>query len=456
MARNALPSSALSAVSSFQRWRRGPQVCPAPPPGPECKGAFNAFSEGPRGWNTKPHKLCSECYRARWYKKQPLPSTGSQQAAMELEPFSQNASFQTFAPPGRRHGGHVDAPVVLEHHIFSKGEWRRARMRDHPWAPITISVDRPVGLRGSPGGHDPAVVARVSAIPDTVAQSDLWSLAEFLTCGFSRDDLHPVRLSMLAAYRSPIAVEGAFFAKLSTTSRSGGFRPATPWCTGLYAEAYGPPTCPAALPFPCVPFPCLPENNGRIKGWLRQRYTSFTFNTCPHRALQCMEGPPIEIHVDPVATLKACQTAAVVPLHWQQRVHEDLLRDEALGIIERVPYGKPVSWCHRMVVTRKHDGSLRRTVDLLPLNKFCRRETFAWESPFHLACRIPKGTWKTVTDAWNGYHSVPLRESDRHLTTFITPFGRWRYTRAPQGFLSSGDGYNRRFDAVLSDYERKE
>ena len=47
-------------------------------------------------------------------------------------------------------------------------------------------------------------------------------------------------------------------------------------------------------------------------------------------------------------------------------------------------------------------------------------------------------------------------KSDRHLTTFITPFGRWRYTRAPQGFLSSGDGYNRRFNAILAEFERKE
>ena len=83
-----------------------------------------------------------------------------------------------------------------------------------------------------------------------------------------------------------------------------------------------------------------------------------------------------------------------------------------------------------MVVTRKHDGSPRRTVDLSPLNKFCLRETFATESLFRLTRRIPGDTWKTVTDTWNGYHSVPLRVSDRHLTTFITPFGRWRYTRA--------------------------
>ena len=169
-----------------------------------------------------------------------------------------------------------------------------------------------------------------------------------------------------------------------------------------------------------------------------------------------MEGPPIETHVEPTATPKACHTPALVPLHWQRRVYKDLLRDEALGVIESVPYGEPVTRCHRMVITRKHDGSPRRTVDLSPLNKFCRRETFATETPFHLARRIPKDTWKTVTDAWNGYHSVPLRQSDRHLTTFVTTFGLWRYTRAPQGFLSSGDGYNRRFDAVLSAFERKE
>ena len=104
------------------------------------------------------------------------------------------------------------------------------------------------------------------------------------------------------------------------------------------------------------------------------------------------------------------------------------------------------------------------TVDLSPLNRHCKRESFTSESPFHIARRIPKNTMKTVTDAWNGYHSMVLRESDRHLTTFITPtppppphsHGRQRYIRAPQGFLSSGDGYNRRFDAILSSFPRKE
>ena len=75
--------------------------------------------------------------------------------------------------------------------------------------------------------------------------------------------------------------------------------------------------------------------------------------------------------------------------------------------------------------------SHRRTADLSYLNRFCKRETFSAEAPFPLARCIPGKTWKTVTDAWNGYHCVPLRESDRHLTTFITPWKMDVYPRTP-------------------------
>ena len=108
-----------------------------------------------------------------------------------------------------------------------------------------------------------------------------------------------------------------------------------------------------------------------------------------------MAGPPIAIHLDENAKPRACHTAAPIPLHWQQCVKEDLIRDEALSVIEKVAYGEPVSWCHRMVVTRKSDGTPRRSVDLSPLNKHCRHETFSGESPFVLARRVEGKTWKT-------------------------------------------------------------
>ena len=51
--------------------------------------------------------------------------------------------------------------------------------------------------------------------------------------------------------------------------------------------------------------------------------------------------------------------------------------------------------------------------------------------PFPLQGASEGKTWKTVTDAWNGYHCVPLRENDRHLTTFITPWKMDVYPRIP-------------------------
>ena len=148
-----------------------------------------------------------------------------------------------------------------------------------------------------------------------------------------------------------------------------------------------------------LPFEPVPENIDLMKEWLLKTFASSTFNTCPHQPLPRMSGPDIQIHVDENATPKACHTPASIPIHWKDQVHAQLLCDESIGVIERVPYGEPVDWCHRMVITRKHDGSPRRTVDLSPLNQYCKRETFSSESPFQTARRIPRGTWKSVTDA---------------------------------------------------------
>lgn len=532
MARNALTSSSNSAISSFKRNRRSvdtdtghkdrkhqPPPPPPPPadrskqaPCPDCGRKFLLFTENTHGWNRKPHKQCRECFLAqRRHRSKAQRSEAGVQAVMTEEgPLSQISTITPTCPAQPASNSH---PVILQHHIFSSGVWRRARVTEHPTVKLRLSIDCTApSHRGTPRSP---VFADVDAVTDSGAQSDVWSLNQFLSHGFSRDDLHPVSLKLHAANESPIKIDGAFFGILEGRDIQGNVRSCRAMIYissdvhqlylshgSLLALGILPPdfpaigsadcqrpsdvrlqtlvstirtmnegcgngvkeddkcTCPTRQPAPqrpgALPFPCTVENNVKMRDWLIDRYASSTFNTCPHHPLPVMNGPPVEIHIDEGAIPRAYHTATPIPVHWQEKVHDDLLRDEALGVIERVPYGEPATWCHRMVVTRKHDGTPRRTVDLSPLNKFCKRETFAAESPFRLARRIPGNTWKTVTDAWNGYHSAPLREADRHLTTFITPFGRWRYCRAPQGFLSSGDGYNRRFDAILSDFERKE
>lgn len=55
---------------------------------------------------------------------------------------------------------------------------------------------------------------------------------------------------------------------------------------------------------------------------------------------------------------------------------------------------------------------------------------------------IPANTLNSLTNAWNGFHSVPLQPKDHHLTTFLTPCGIY-YKMVPQGCLASKDVYTR-------------
>ena len=112
--------------------------------------------------------------------------------------------------------------------------------------------------------------------------------------------------------------------------------------------------------------------------------------------------------IDEDAEPIAVHTPIPVPIHWQDEVKAGLDRDVRLGVIEPVPVGEPVTWCYMMVVCAKKDGKPRRTVDFQPLNKHATRETHHTQSPFKQVRAIPENTKKTVLDAWNGYHSVPL------------------------------------------------
>lgn len=390
--------------------------------------------------------------------------------------------------------------VSLDHHIFTADGWKKATSFSHPTLRLrmTTNDDDYAEL----GVSSPRIAPKhIDVIADSGAQSCLWSRREFLRSGFKMDDLIDVHHSMEAANNAPIQIDGAIILRLSGQNESGleveaavmtyispdakrfylsrqamiqlqVIHPNFP-CVGsaLEADSECNSISHGSLPIPgcgclkrelppgkpeTLPFACSKENSDQMKEWLFERYASSTFNKCPHQILPEMEGPPIKFHIDPDAKPVIFRKPAPVPLHWQEQVEQDLLRDVSLGVLERVPHGEPTTWCFRMVVTRKDDGGPRRTVDLSPLNKFCQREAHASKSPYHLARSIPPNSIKTVCDAWNGYHSVPLREEDRHLTTFTTPWGLFRYKRAPQGFLSSGDGYNRRFDDIAAHVMRME
>ena len=235
---------------------------------------------------------------------------------------------------------------------------------------------------------------------------------------------------------------------LPKCSNTGVLRPGDPVCACPTRTL--PPSQPPVLP--CEP---TQANIPRLKQYILNRYRSSAFNTCERQALPLMTGsPPLRLHVKPEAPPTAVHTPAQVPLHWQEAVRGGLDRDVRLGVLEPVPLNEPSRWVSRMVVTPKANGEPRRVVDYQPLNRHAPRQTHHTQSPWTLVSSVPAGMKKTVLDCFHGYHSVPVAEEDWEYTTFITPWGRYRYRTCPQGFLSAGDGYNHRMDLIIGDFER--
>ena len=113
-------------------------------------------------------------------------------------------------------------------------------------------------------------------------------------------------------------------------------------------------------------------------------------------------------------------------------------------------------WCHKMVVTSKPGSTKpRRTVNMSALKTASYRLTHPGAPPFLEAQSLPADSYKTVTDAWQGFHMIPLHEDSRQYTTFVTEWVMFRYERMPMGDHMPMDAYNYRFNKVTADVGNK-
>lgn len=174
--------------------------------------------------------------------------------------------------------------------------------------------------------------------------------------------------------------------------------------------------------------------------------------------LREMSGGMMKIELTEDAVPFAVHTPRAIPFCWREEVREKLEELIQKDVIE--PVNHPTAWCHPLVPVPKtsEDGSVsgcRLTVDFTRLNKFVKRPVHPVRSTHDAVASIGTGArFFTKLDAKAGYHQVPIREQDQDLTTFITPWGRYRFRRAAMGLVSSGDIYNQRGDQVLGDVPR--
>ena len=131
-----------------------------------------------------------------------------------------------------------------------------------------------------------------------------------------------------------------------------------------------------------------------------------------------------------------------VPFAIREKVKAALSELETRGVIAKVV--EPTPWLSSMLVRPKKNGTLRICLDPKDLNEEIQRENYQLPTVEIIAARLKGAKRFTICDAREGFWHVELDNESSALTTFQTPFGRYRWCRMPFGINSAPEVFQRK------------
>ena len=135
-----------------------------------------------------------------------------------------------------------------------------------------------------------------------------------------------------------------------------------------------------------------------------------------------------------------------IPVAVRQKFKNELKRLEDLNVI--APVDEPTEWVSQIVVAMKKSGSLRICIDPKPLNAALKREH---QIPV-IDDLLPDLTDACVfakVDLASAFWHLVLDDKSSVLTTFATPYGRFRWLRLPFGLNVSSEIFQKRLHQEL-------
>ena len=155
----------------------------------------------------------------------------------------------------------------------------------------------------------------------------------------------------------------------------------------------------------------------------------------------------LKLHLDD-SVKPVAQPVRRIPFGLRAKVDGKL--DELLqaDIIEEIPEG-PSSWISPLVVVPKSDGDVRVCVDMRRANEAIIRERHPIPTVEELLHDLNGSTVFSKVDLKWGFHQILLSEDSRHITTFVTHRGLYRYKRLMFGVTSAPEKYQQIIRDVL-------
>ncbi|XP_058827049.1 uncharacterized protein K02A2.6-like [Topomyia yanbarensis] len=157
----------------------------------------------------------------------------------------------------------------------------------------------------------------------------------------------------------------------------------------------------------------------------------------------------VSLEVSPDIT-PSIQPPRRVPIAMREKLKEELKNLECDGVI--VKETQHTDWVSNIVLVKRKEQkseSVRICLDPIPLNKALKRPHLQFTTIDEILPELGKAKVFSTADARKGFWHVVLDERSSRLTTFWTPFGRYRWTRLPFGIAPAPDIFQMKLLEVI-------
>ena len=137
-----------------------------------------------------------------------------------------------------------------------------------------------------------------------------------------------------------------------------------------------------------------------------------------------------------------------VPVGMQDAYKAELERLQQEDVIIEVNHY--TEWVNSIVPVQKLDGCIRLCIDMRNLNMAIKRNPYYMRTLDDILPQLSKAKTISMGDATSGYWHVPLDLASSLLTTFSTPYSKFRWLKLPFGLKIASDVFVERLDRVLA------
>lgn len=121
------------------------------------------------------------------------------------------------------------------------------------------------------------------------------------------------------------------------------------------------------------------------------------------------------------------------------------------GIIS--PVNHATDWVNNLQIIEKPNGKLRICLDPKPLNECIKREHFLIPTIDDLTAGLASKSIFSVLDLSSGFWHMELDKPSSELTTFMTPFRRYKFNRVPFGLNCAPEMFQRKMVEIFGDIQ---